>query len=101
MAPQSNTVTSDASSGLRDTVDRVAQSAHNAIDRVAAKAGPALEGMQSAATTAAQSLQDKAATFGEMEQAWVESARKTVRENPLAAVAVAVAAGLLISRLTR
>lgn len=101
MAPQTNTVTSDASSALRDTVDRAAQSAHNAIDRVAAKAGPALEGLQSAATTAAQSLQDKAASFGELEQAWVESARKTVREHPLATVAVAVAAGMLISRLTR
>lgn len=101
MAPQASTVTSEVSSGLRDTVDRAAQSAHDAIDRVAAKAGPALESLQSAASTAAQSLQDKAATFGEMEEAWIESARKTVREHPLATVAVAVAAGILISRITR
>jgi ElaB/YqjD/DUF883 family membrane-anchored ribosome-binding protein len=99
MAPQTSTAT-DASSGLRDTVDRATQTAHDAIDRMASKAGPALEQLQSAASTAAQSLQDKAASFGELEEAWLESARKSVREHPLAAVAVAIAAGMLISRIT-
>jgi ElaB/YqjD/DUF883 family membrane-anchored ribosome-binding protein len=101
MAPQTSTASTDTTSGVRDTVDRAAQTAHQAIDRLSSKAVPALEQLQSAATTAAQSLQDKAASFGEMEEAWLESARKTVREHPLATVAVAVAAGLLISRLTR
>lgn len=100
MAPQTSTAT-DVSSGMRDTVDRATQSAHEAIDRMASKAGPALEQLQSVASTAAQTLQDKAASFGEMEEAWLESARKTVREHPLATVAIAVAAGMLISRLTR
>ena len=99
MAPQTSTA-SEVSSGMRDTVDRATQTAHDAIDRLSSKAGPALEQLQSAATSAAQALQDKAASFGEMEEAWLESARKTVREHPLATVAVAVAAGLLISRLT-
>ena len=91
---------SDTTANVRDTVDRAAQTAHETIDRVAAKAGPALEQLQSAATTAAQSLQDKAATLGEMEEQWLESARTCVREHPLASVAVAVAAGMLISRLS-
>ncbi|MFT3859554.1 MAG: hypothetical protein QM742_19315 [Aquabacterium sp.] len=99
MAPQTSTAT-DLTSGMRDTVDRATQSAHEAIDRMASKAGPALEQLQSAASTAAQTIQDKAVSFGEMEEAWLESARKTVREHPLAAIAVAVAAGMVISRLS-
>lgn len=101
MAPQTSSVSDMSSSSMRETVDRATQSAHDAIDRMASKAGPALEQLQSAATSAAQALQDKAASFGEMEEAWVESARKTVREHPLAAIAVAVAAGMIISRITR
>jgi ElaB/YqjD/DUF883 family membrane-anchored ribosome-binding protein len=34
-------------------------------------------------------------------QEWVESLRCTVRENPLGAIAVALAAGLLLARLSR
>jgi ElaB/YqjD/DUF883 family membrane-anchored ribosome-binding protein len=100
MTPQTSTANSDASSGMRHTVDRAAQSAHEAIDRVAAKAGPALEQLQSAATNAAHVVQDKAEALGEMEKAWVASARNTVRDHPLMAVAVAVAAGMLISRIS-
>lgn len=98
MSAQATTANA-ATSGVRDTVDRAAQSAHETIDRVAAKAAPALEQLQSAATNAAQSLQDKADSLSEMERAWLESARKTVREHPLVAVAIAVAAGMLISRI--
>jgi ElaB/YqjD/DUF883 family membrane-anchored ribosome-binding protein len=34
-----------------------------------------------------------------MQQEWVASARDVVREHPLASVAVAVAAGVLLSRM--
>jgi len=37
----------------------------------------------------------------DMGDEWAESLRATVRENPLAAVAAAVALGLLVARLTR
>jgi ElaB/YqjD/DUF883 family membrane-anchored ribosome-binding protein len=33
--------------------------------------------------------------------AWVESARTTVRDNPLVAIAAALTLGLLIARITR
>jgi len=95
-----NTMSSEPSGGVRETVDRVAQSAHEAIDRAASTAAPALEQLQSAATNAAQTMQDKASAFGEMEEIWLESARTCVREHPLATVAVALAAGMLISRLS-
>lgn len=85
---------------VRETVDRAAQTAHDTIDRVAAKATPAIEQLQSAASSAAQLIQDKAAALGELEEAWLVSARNCVRERPLTSVLVAVAAGLLVSRLS-
>ena len=95
-----NMTSNEPSAGVCETVDRVAQSAHEAIDRAASKATPALEQLQSAATNAVHTAQDKATAFGEMEEIWLESARTCVREHPLATVAVALAAGMLISRLS-
>lgn len=91
---------SATTTNVRDKVERVTQSAHDAIDQVAAKATPAIEQLQSAASNAAQSLQDKANSLGEMEEVWIESARNCVRDHPLASVLVALAAGMLINRLS-
>jgi len=84
----------------RGTVDRAAQTAHEAIDRLAAKAGPAIDRLRGTATSASETLRAKADQFGELEEQWVESARAYVRENPLAAVGIAVAVGLLLGKLT-
>jgi ElaB/YqjD/DUF883 family membrane-anchored ribosome-binding protein len=84
----------------RSTVDRAAQSAHEAIDRLASKAGPAIERLRGSASSASETLRAKADQFGELEEQWVESARVYVRENPLAAVGIAVAIGLLLGKLT-
>ncbi len=82
------------------TVERVAQTAHEAIDRVAAKAAPAVEKWRASAAGAADTLQGKADRFVEMEDRWIESTRAYVRENPLTALGIAVVAGLVLSRLT-
>ncbi|AWI52615.1 hypothetical protein DEH84_03680 [Aquabacterium olei] len=98
MVTDTTTTTGDATR-VREGVDRATQTAHDTIDRMAAKAAPAIEQLQSAASGAAQALRDKAAALGEMEEAWVESARSCVRQHPLASVLVAVAVGVLISRM--
>ncbi|MGE5450757.1 MAG: DUF883 family protein [Acidobacteriota bacterium] len=100
MANDTTNNTDDSKVIGRETVDRAAQSAHEAIDKVASKAGPAIEQLQSAANTAAKSLQDKAVSLGEMEEVWMDAARTCVREHPLTSVLVALAAGMLISRLS-
>ena len=99
-----NTSVSDSADAIaertRTTVDRAAQSAHEAIDRLAAKAGPAIERLRGTATNAGESLRARADQFGDLEEQWVESARAYVRENPLAAVGIAVAVGLLLGKIT-
>jgi ElaB/YqjD/DUF883 family membrane-anchored ribosome-binding protein len=99
-----NTSVADAADAVADrtrsTVDRAAQTAHDAIDRLAAKAGPAIERLRGSATSASETLRAKADQFSDIEEQWVESARAYVRENPLAAVGIAVAVGLLLGKLT-
>jgi ElaB/YqjD/DUF883 family membrane-anchored ribosome-binding protein len=91
----------DAMAGRsHSAVDRVAQTAHDAIDRLAAKAGPAIERLRGSATTTGESLRARADQFGELEEQWVEQTRSYVRDNPLAAVGIAVAVGLLLGKLT-
>jgi ElaB/YqjD/DUF883 family membrane-anchored ribosome-binding protein len=100
----SNTSVADTADAVadrtRNTVDRVAQSAHEAIDRLAAKAGPVIDRLQGSATSTGDTLRAKADQFGQLEEQWVESARIYVRENPLAAVGIAVAVGLLLGKMT-
>ena len=84
----------------RSTVDRAAQTAHEAIDRLAAKAGPAIERLRGTASTASETLRARADQFGELEEQWLESARTYVRDNPLAAVGIAVVAGIVLGKLT-
>jgi ElaB/YqjD/DUF883 family membrane-anchored ribosome-binding protein len=44
-------------------------------------------------------MQARAERFGQMEEEWMESCRQSVREHPLATVAIAVAAGVLLGKL--
>jgi ElaB/YqjD/DUF883 family membrane-anchored ribosome-binding protein len=101
---ETNTSVADTADAVADrtrsTVDRAAQSAHEAIDRLAAKAGPAIDRLRGSATSAGETLRAKADQFGQLEEQWVEGARGYVRENPLAAVGIAVAIGLLIGKLS-
>jgi ElaB/YqjD/DUF883 family membrane-anchored ribosome-binding protein len=80
-------------------MDRMVQSAHEAVDRLAEKAGPALEKLRSTMGSATEKLPMSKDELSAMQQEWVASARDVVREHPLASVAVAVAAGVLLSRM--
>jgi ElaB/YqjD/DUF883 family membrane-anchored ribosome-binding protein len=69
--------------------DRAVHATHEAVDRAAASLDEAAERMR-------QSYEHMCA----MEREWAESCRIRVREHPLACVAAAVAAGVLIGRLS-
>ncbi len=81
--------------------DRMAQGAHHTIDRLADTAAPHMQRLEEAVAGASLQLKNQARHARETGDEWAESLRTTVRRNPLAAVATAMAIGALISRITR
>ena len=81
-----------------ELIGRIAQSAHETIDRLAESAAPHVNRLQE--TLSADALHQRADEMRDLRDEWTESLRSTVRENPLAAVGVALAVGVLIARLS-
>lgn len=84
-----------------DLLDRVVQGAHQTIDRLADSVAPHVQRWQQGMSSAGDALQERADQARDMGDEWAASLRTTVRDNPLAAVATALVAGVLIARLTR
>ena len=95
-APDS--ATAGAASG--DLMRRVVQGAHATIDRLADTAAPAVSRLQESVSGAGDRLHAGADHMREVGDEWAESLRSTVRENPIASIAIALAAGVLIAKLT-
>lgn len=74
----------------KQTIDRLSQGAHHTVERAA-----------QAASQVAERFGEKADEWMEMQENWVEGAREYVREHPVAAIGIAVAAGYLLSMMTR
>lgn len=89
----------DSAAGAEDLIGRIAQSAHETIDRLAETAAPHVNRLQE--TLSGDALHQRADDVRELRDEWTESLRCTVRDNPLAAIGVAVAVGILIARLSR
>ena len=71
-------------------IDRMSQSAHQAVDKAA-----------SMASSYADRIGSKGEQFMEMHEDWMETARDYVREKPLQALGIALAAGYLLHMITR
>jgi len=71
-------------------VDRLAQSAHEAVDKTA-----------SVASSYAERFSTKGEQLMQMQEDWMTTARDYVRDNPLQALGIAVAAGYLLHVITR
>jgi len=84
-----------------DLLSRVVQSAHQTIDRLADTAAPHVQKLQDGMSSAGDTVSERAGQARDVSEEWAESLRSTVRENPLAAVAAALAVGLLVARITR
>lgn len=85
----------------KDLVNRMTETAHGAVDRLAEKAGPAVQKLESGVAQANEALHEQAHRMREMGDEWTHSLRNTIRENPLSAVMLAMAAGAFISRISR
>ncbi len=79
----------------------VVQGTHRAIDRAAEGAAPHIQRLQEGLALASDTLHQRADQVRELGDEWSESLRGTVRDHPLAALATAVVAGILIARLTQ
>ena len=91
----------EASAGEGDLLGRVVQGAHGTIDRLADSASPQLQRLQEGMSATSDAVRMRAGALRATGDAWTESLRSTVRENPLAALAAAWAMGMLTARLTR
>jgi ElaB/YqjD/DUF883 family membrane-anchored ribosome-binding protein len=77
------------------------QGAHETIDRLAESAAPAVRQLGESVAAAAETLDAKTDQLRKTRDEWVESARSTVRKNPLTCVAAALTLGAVIARITR
>jgi ElaB/YqjD/DUF883 family membrane-anchored ribosome-binding protein len=84
------TDTSDASHEKSEAIDRFACTAHRAVDRIAQGADSAL-----------RSLRDSSHDWRASGDETLDQLQGYVREKPLTALALAAAAGFLLSRLMR
>lgn len=80
---------SDSTGRDQPQMDRVVRGAHDTVDRLAESAAPHIERLQ-------RSAEELRHTGDE----WSESLRTTVRANPLASIATALAVGMVLARLT-
>lgn len=79
---------STSASGLHGTVDRVASGAHEAVDKVAG-----------AASAAARAMEERGGQWKAVQDRYLDQVRQNVRDNPLAALGIAVVAGVVLSHL--
>jgi ElaB/YqjD/DUF883 family membrane-anchored ribosome-binding protein len=96
LAPQQN-----PQSATTEIMARVVKGAHETIDHVAERATPQLQQLEQGLAQTGEALHDKADQLRSTGDAWAESLRGSVREHPLAAVAAALAVGVVVARLTR
>jgi ElaB/YqjD/DUF883 family membrane-anchored ribosome-binding protein len=90
-----------ASAGAHDAIDKASDAARPVVDRLASGAHQAVDKFASAAGQAAETLSARGEQLKNAQAQAMEQARIYVRENPVTALGIAVAAGFLLSRLLR
>lgn len=88
-------------SATAEMLTRVAKGAHETIDSIAEHATVPLERLEQGLAQTGDALHHKADQLRTTGDEWAESLRCSVREHPLAALAAALAVGVVIARLTR
>ena len=74
----------------KQQVDRLSQTAHETVDRAA-----------QAVSSVTDRVSEKYEELYAMQEDWVQAGREYVREHPVAAIGMALAAGYLLSMLMR
>lgn len=82
-------------------IERTASAAHAAIDKFANKADATLRKVRSMASRASERFERGCQSYSGWEDECVEEARERIRARPLTALAIGLAIGCLLGRLTR
>ena len=93
MEAKGNTLGKD----MTRNIERVGDRAHHAVDRATGAAASVAERIGEHADAFAEKRDE----LMELPETWMEGARDYVRENPLASLGIAVAAGYLLHLITR
>lgn len=88
-----------AGSVAHDAIDRVSDAARPMVDRIASGAHQAVDKIASAAGQAAETLGVKGSQLKNAQAQALAQTRVYVRDNPLAALGIALAAGFILSKL--
>ena len=82
---------------LDRSIERVSDRAHQAVDRAAGAASSVAERLNEHV----DALSEKGEELRALPENWMEGARDYVREHPLAALGIALAAGYVFSMIMR
>ena len=89
----------EPSSGFPNAAVALGERAHGGIDRLSSGAHRAVDRVTSRAAIGAQRLGAKSSELLAAGDQWLGVTRGYVREHPLAAIGIALAAGYLLSRV--
>lgn len=81
--------------------EKLGEQASSSANRIADAGHQMLDRASEAAASAADALSARSQEWARMQEQYMETTRNYVRENPLAAVGIALAIGVLLARLTR
>ena len=88
-----------AAAGTHEAIAKVSDAARPSVDRIASGAHQAVDKIADVATQAAETLGVKGGQMKQAQARLMEDCSAYVRDNPLASLGIAVAAGFLLSRL--
>lgn len=88
-----------ARAGAHNAIDKVSDAARPMVDRITSGAHQTVDKIASVATQAADTLGVKGEQLKNFQAQALEQCRGYVRENPVASLGIAIAAGYLLSRL--
>jgi ElaB/YqjD/DUF883 family membrane-anchored ribosome-binding protein len=88
-----------ASSGAHQAIERVVEATIPAIGQLASGAHHAVDRLAGAANQAAESIEHRGTQLRGAQQHLTDSCRSYVREKPIAAIGIAIAAGVALNWL--
>jgi len=88
-----------AGASAHSTIDKVSETARPAVDRLASGAHQAVDKIAGAAGQVVETLGIKGEQLNDAQARLVEAGRNYVRENPMMALGIAIAAGFVLSRV--